>query len=68
MRFLVTQNMSLSEAEELNAEIQQELQRLNAIISEVHSWIVCAPTASAEDMMQNAGRVIEITTPADVAP
>ena len=41
-----------------------EILQLQAKLDEVHSWIVCAPIATAEDMMQNAPRIIEITTPA----
>lgn len=36
---------------------------LEAIIAEVHSWIVCAAIAPSEDLMQNAERISEITTP-----
>lgn len=41
-----------------------EILQLKAKLDEVHSWIVCAPIATAEDMMQNAPRIIEITAPA----
>ena len=41
-----------------------EIRQLKEKLSEVHSWIVCAPIASAEDILQNAQRIIEITTPA----
>ncbi|MCB1865147.1 MAG: hypothetical protein KDG50_06925 [Chromatiales bacterium] len=41
----------------------QEIDRLKGIIGEVHSWIVCAPISTAHDMMGNATRIIEITSP-----
>jgi hypothetical protein len=40
-----------------------EIQRLKEIISEVHSWAVCFPIASDQDMAQNFPRIIEITDP-----
>lgn len=40
-----------------------ECLRLKRIIAEIHSWIVCAPIATAEDMMQNASRIVEISDP-----
>lgn len=36
---------------------------LEAIIAEVHSWIVCAAIAPPEDLIKNAERIAEITTP-----
>lgn len=36
---------------------------LLAVVQEVHSWIVCAPIATPEDMMQSAPRIAEITAP-----
>ena len=41
-----------------------ELDRLRAIIDEVHSWAVCACIASPEDMAQNFPHIVEITLPA----
>ena len=40
-----------------------EIKRLKGIVDEVHSWIVCACIASAEDMMQSADHICEITAP-----
>ncbi len=39
----------------------EEVDKLKEIINEVHSWIVCTPLATAEDMMQNAERIELIT-------
>lgn len=36
---------------------------LLAVVEEVHAWIVCAPIATPEDMMQAAPRIAEITAP-----
>lgn len=44
-------------------EALEKLAKAEAALSEVHSWIVCAGIASAEDMMQNAPRIEEITRP-----
>lgn len=44
-----------------------EVERLREVVAEVHSWAVCAPIASAEDMAQNFPRIIKITTPAGAA-
>lgn len=44
-------------------EALEKLAKAEAVIAEVHSWIVCAGIASAEDMMQNASRIEEITRP-----
>lgn len=35
---------------------------LREIIEEVNAWAVCAAIASPEDMMENIGRIIDITT------
>lgn len=40
-----------------------EIVELRKRLQEVQSWIVCAAIASPEDMMQNASRIIEVTTP-----
>jgi hypothetical protein len=42
-----------------------EIVRLRGVVDEVHSWIVCAPIATAEDMMQSAEHIMEITAPKD---
>lgn len=47
------------------AEQLAEVTRQQQIIDEVHSWIVCAPIATPDDMMQNAQRIIDITGPKD---
>lgn len=44
------------------AALKAEADRLRGVVSEVHSWIVCAGIADAQDMMQNAERILEITT------
>lgn len=44
-------------------ELNSEISRLRAIISEVHSWIVCHPITTSFDMMQNAKRIEQITNP-----
>ena len=31
-------------------------------LKEVHEWAVCAPIATAEDMMQNISRIVDVTT------
>lgn len=36
---------------------------LEKIIEEVNSWAVCSCITTAEDMMQNIQRIVEITTP-----
>ena len=36
---------------------------LEAIVGEVHSWIVCAAIAPPEDLLQNADRIALITAP-----
>ena len=41
----------------------QEVQRLRAIVNEVHNWIVCSAIAPPDDMAQNFGRIAEITDP-----
>ena len=41
----------------------KEVERLRAIVEEVHSWIVCSAIAAPEDMMQNAPQIIALTTP-----
>ena len=41
-----------------------EILQMQAKLDEVHSWIVCAPIATAEDMVQNAERIELITRPA----
>ena len=43
--------------------LAQEIERLRAVLDEVHSWAVCAAIASPEDMAQNFPHIIEITTP-----
>ena len=43
--------------------ILEQMDHYRAIIDEVHSWIVCAPIASPEEMMQNAERIALITSP-----
>lgn len=42
---------------------ENEVARLRSIIDEIHSWIVCACIATAEDMAGNFERVAEITDP-----
>ncbi|MGQ0595809.1 hypothetical protein [Aquabacterium sp.] len=42
-------------------ELAIEAARLAGVVSEVHSWIVCAAIASPDDMMQNAPHIAEIT-------
>ncbi len=42
--------------------------RLRAIIDEVHSWVVCGCIAPAEDMAQNFEHITKITTPDDTTP
>lgn len=44
------------------------IDELEAVVSEVHSWIVCAPIATPEDMMQNANHIIAITGPGAPPP
>lgn len=39
------------------------IDELEAVKAEVHSWIVCAPIATPEDMMQSAEHITEITAP-----
>lgn len=51
-----------SEQEQI-AILQELVSKQREIIEEVHSWIVCACIASAEDMMQSAERIAEITGP-----
>lgn len=41
----------------------EELDSSRAIIAEVHSWAVCAAITDAEGMMQNIGRIVEVTAP-----
>ena len=36
---------------------------LEKVIEEVHSWAVCGCITTADDMMQNIPRIVEITTP-----
>jgi len=38
-----------------------EIGNLRARLEEVHSWIVCSAIAEAQDMMQNAARIEEVT-------
>jgi hypothetical protein len=45
------------------ALLQRRVREQREIIDEVHSWIVCACIANAEDMMQSAERIAEITSP-----
>lgn len=45
------------------SEMASEVQVLREKLDEVHSWIVCSAIASADDMMQNADRIEEITRP-----
>lgn len=40
-----------------------EIQRLESIIAEVYSWIVCSAICTDEDMMNNAERIAQITAP-----
>ncbi len=49
-------------AQQSELEAQRVLNAaLTAKLEEVHCWIVCAPIASPEDMMQNAERIEQIT-------
>lgn len=45
-----------------------EIERLRGKLDEVHAWIVCSAIATPEDMMQNAGRIEEITRPGCAYP
>jgi hypothetical protein len=45
-----------------------EIERLRAVVDEVHSWAVCACIASPEDMAQNFPHIVEITAPGGDAP
>lgn len=47
------------------ATLEVENKRLEGIVSEVHSWIVCAAITTPEDMAGNFDRIAEITTPKD---
>lgn len=40
-----------------------EIERLHRVISEVHSWVVCAAITTPEDMAQNFTRIEQITNP-----
>lgn len=40
-----------------------EISRLESIISEFHSWIVCSAICTDEDMMNNSHRIAAITHP-----
>jgi len=40
-----------------------EVERLRAIVREVHGWVICAAIATSEDMAQNFERICEITDP-----
>lgn len=35
----------------------------NSVIDEVHSWAVCAAIATTDDLMQNIGRIVDISAP-----
>ena len=43
--------------------LAMEVLRLQTILAEVQSWIVCAAITDAVDLMQNAPRICEITAP-----
>lgn len=45
------------------ARWQLEAYKLEKIIQEVHSWIVCAAITTPEDMAQNFERIEQITNP-----
>jgi hypothetical protein len=45
------------------SEEEKEIARLKSIISEIHSWIVCACITTPEDMAENFDRVAQITDP-----
>lgn len=40
-----------------------EIETLQKIIAEVHSWVVCAAITTPEDMAQNFERIAKITAP-----
>jgi hypothetical protein len=57
-------NVDLFDAAKAEQEKNRhDIRELKKIVWEVHSWAVCAPIASADDMMQNIGRIIAITEP-----
>lgn len=53
----------VDDAEVALSAAHQEIESLRARLDEVHSWIVCAPIASAQDMLQNAEHIAAITAP-----
>jgi hypothetical protein len=40
-----------------------EVNKLRAVVSEVHSWICCACLSTPDDMAQNFERIAAITSP-----
>lgn len=55
------QGLCLSPEE--STALATEVLNLKEVVAEVHSWIVCAAIAPPEDVMQNAPRIVEITSP-----
>lgn len=50
-------------AEQVMLDAAEYIEKLRRIISEVHSWVVCAAITTPEDMAQNFERIEEITNP-----
>lgn len=56
---LISQAPSLA----LQRAAADEIARLDKIIEEVHSWVVCGAIATPEDMAYSFPRIAEITEP-----
>jgi hypothetical protein len=49
--------------EDENEKLKDEVRDLKERLEEIHSWAVCGAITTAEDMMQNLPRIVEISGP-----
>lgn len=43
-------------------QVEHERNRMRTALNEIHSWLVCWPIATAEDMGQSFGEMEQIVT------